>query len=231
MSYAFHFPSPPLSSHTTSTGGITIRSHPRQDWWRTPPPTRVERAEGPFYCRRISATSPRWRFSAWITSDYTVQYDQAGVLLFAGRPAEQDAHWIKAGVEMEHGATFLACVTSAPWSDFSTSPSPSPSPITPTQAVFIQLTRNTTEIGDTIVIKYYLSPPAVADDEDRHRTDPSWLPDDKDLVQLREIPAFNVLPDGSRRQTDEWYVGVMTCGPKNDEGTQATFEALRFEEF
>ncbi|KAN0059807.1 hypothetical protein ACQY0O_008381 [Thecaphora frezii] len=234
--YSFPFPSAArrfVSLPSPSSGGISVQlaSHPLQDWWRTPPPTAVDRKEGPVYACRIQAPPPileenegegsqgAWKFGAWVNASYATQYDQAGILLFAGNPDEDEEgrkqHWIKAGVEMEHGKTFLATVVSTPYSDFATTPSPFP--ITASHSVYFQFTRNRTAIGDTLVIHYALS----------HNPQQSDAPDDADLVQLREVPAFNVDPTGQRMNDDVWWIGVMTCGPKNHQGTEATFRGIR----
>ncbi len=43
-----------------------------------------------------------------------------------------------------------------------------------------------------------------------------------DLLMMREVKGFN--HHSANLSHNQWRVGVMVCGPKNDVGTEATFK-------
>lgn len=106
---------PPPASHLGET--LTLTTAPKTDFWR----------DTLYGFRRASGhallTPVTGDFTLHLTfdGDYRDLYDQAGLLLW-----RDEAHWIKAGVELSDGVANLSVVATNGTSDWSTLPLPDP---------------------------------------------------------------------------------------------------------
>ena len=91
---------------------VTVRAEPDTDFWRTTHYGFV-RDSGHF----LATGELGLRFRG----DFASQYDQAGLMLRVDA-----SHWIKAGLELDHGRLWLSVVVTQGVSDWSQQPAPEP---------------------------------------------------------------------------------------------------------
>lgn len=84
--------------------------------------------------------------------------------------------------------------------------------------VEVNVTAPTGESARTVEIAY-----AVVEDSQGKATPSSKT------VLMRQVRAFGYDVDGKDSSADTWQVGVMTCGPKNDDGMEASFEGVSLQ--
>ncbi|KND90127.1 Uncharacterized protein TOPH_05247 [Tolypocladium ophioglossoides CBS 100239] len=95
------------------------------DIWKKPPSHNVFTA--PFRTHSRNSTTKFLSATLSFTATYTLQFDQAGILLVFHNP-ESDTpatrKWIKAGIELFDGAPRLSTVCCDAWADWSVAPAP-----------------------------------------------------------------------------------------------------------
>jgi len=100
----------PPPHHTVGDGTLTVRTGKDTDFWRETF-YGFWRDNGHFLYRAVEGD-----FSAEVTvkGDYTVLYDQAGLMLRLS-----ETHWVKAGIEYTDGLAYFSVVVTNDTSDWS----------------------------------------------------------------------------------------------------------------
>ena len=103
------------ASWSGSLDALTVECEPGTDFWRTTHYGFV-RDSGHFaYVELGSGIAVRFR------GDFAAQYDQAGLMLRV-----DESNWIKAGIELADGRSWLSVVVTRGLSDWSQQPAPEP---------------------------------------------------------------------------------------------------------
>ncbi|KAJ8457576.1 hypothetical protein ONZ45_g18261 [Pleurotus djamor] len=192
--------------HSPNT--ITIQALPETDYWRIPKrkgEDAANRHNGAFLSIDVDATK-EFEAGVWIKGEWrggrSIQYDQGCLMIVAGTTDGTDESWVKMGVEVDKGSEWVGTVVASPWSDWSIQPAKT------TEWVLIKAIR----LGTTLQIFHFFADKPVTHVD----------PDSPDLQMMREVKGF----DAQAQSSGTWRVGVMVCGPKNAEGTEATFEGF-----
>ncbi|KAM4067181.1 hypothetical protein HRG_001171 [Hirsutella rhossiliensis] len=107
---------------------FTIAAEPSTDIWKKPPSHNVFNA--PFRAHSKRPTSSFLSATLTFSALYTLQYDQAGILLIFTNKHEPSARkWIKAGIELFDGLPRLSTVCCDAWADWSVAPAPDESAV------------------------------------------------------------------------------------------------------
>jgi len=202
---------------------IILQSKPLTDYWRSPPfrqesDAPADRESGALYYVNVKHDSD-FTVGVWFRGYWGSQYDQGGLMVFAGDAEGQKYSWVKAGVEVDHGKEWTAAVVSSPYSDWSVALAPHSTSlgIEPNEArneaahwAYFRLVRS----GPTLRVFHLFA-------SKRYHI-PEHSPD---LIMLREVKGFNVDPERGQQlhSSSTWRVGVMNCGPKNQDGVTTEF--------
>ncbi|KAL0958516.1 hypothetical protein HGRIS_000658 [Hohenbuehelia grisea] len=207
----------------TSPSEIVLQAKPITDYWRTPPyaaesDAPADRESGAHYYVDVSESSD-FTVGVWLRGYWGTLYDQGGLMVIAGDGEGKKYHWIKSGVELDHGKEWIGGVVAAPYSDWSVSLAPKSTSLGPDPSqgrdenahwVYLRIVRS----GPTVrVYHLFAEKKFKVPDESPH------------LIMLREVKGFNVDPQTGEQlhRSSTWRVGVMTCGPKNEVGETTEF--------